>query len=120
MEQMEQLLALEERKRVTPVDDPGFPAIARDVEDAARALLERASQQTERAHDVHDRAVAEGASATIEDIPADLSPARILTLWRDADRELRSTEPGSLRARQLEMTVDALRAAYQRAYRRES
>jgi len=118
LEQLERLLALEERKRETPFDDPAFPSLARDVEDAARALLGRAAHQAERAHDVHDQAVGDGASSTIEDIPADLTPARILAMWRDADRELAVAEPGSSRQRELRDRVDALRSAYQRAYRR--
>lgn len=118
MSQLEELMALEERKRTTPVDDPSFPDVARQVETAARALLDRASQQTSAAQDVHDTAVEAGATATIEDIPADLSPARVLALWRDADRELASAEHGSVRWYELRTRVDAYRRAYQAAYDR--
>jgi hypothetical protein len=102
------------------VDDPAFPSIAREVEDVARALLERAAQQTDRAQQVHDAAVTDGASATIEDIPSELSPAQILARWRDADRRLAALDPTSSEARTLRGTIDGLRAAYHRAYRRDA
>jgi hypothetical protein len=76
MLQLEELLVLEERKRTTPVDDPTFTKLAREVEDAARRLLAGASQQTSAAEAVHDDAVVEGMTATIEDIPADLGRRR--------------------------------------------
>ena len=110
---------MEERKRATPVDDPWFPTLARQVEEAAQALLERAAEQTQLAQEVHDQSVGDGASTTIEDIPADLSPARILAMWRDADRSLADAEPGSPRERELRTRVQALRGAYQQAYRRQ-
>jgi hypothetical protein len=120
MQQLEELLALEERKRMTPVDDPAFPELARQVEDAARRLLAGASGQTTAATEVHDEAVAEGTSATIEDIPADVSPTEILARWRDAERDLAAVEAGSARWIQLNTQVEALRRAYQEAYRRKA
>lgn len=114
--QLEQLAALEERKRVTPMDDPAFPALAQEVEDATRALLERAAQQQRVASELHDVAVAEGTAGTIEDVPADWSATRILEAWREAERNLVAEVPGSLRARDLERRAAAYRAAYQRAY----
>jgi hypothetical protein len=119
VQQLDRLMALEERKRETPVDDEGFPALAREVEDAARALLERAQEQTARAEETHTQAVAEGVSAMIEDIPEDLTPSGILRLWREAERELLHATEGTEERRRLTARVETLRAAYQRAYRRE-
>src|SRR3954452_5711454 len=76
--QLERLSALEERKRETPVDDPAFPRLAAEVEATTRALLERAASQTAAAHEVHEGAVADGTSLTIEDIPQGTSATRIL------------------------------------------
>lgn len=114
--QLDRLAALEERKRVTPVDDPAFPQLAREVEDATRALLTRAAQQTSTATEVHDAAVSDGTSGTIEEFPPDYSAARILALWRDTERALAQVKPGSARAVDLERRAAAYRAAYQRAY----
>jgi len=114
--QLDRLTELEERKRGTPVDDPAFPQLARDVEDATRALLTRAAQQTRTAADVHDAAVSDGTTGTIEEIPADYSAARILALWRDTERALAQELPGSAAAVDLERRASAYRVAYQRAY----
>jgi hypothetical protein len=111
-----ELLALEELKRATPVDDPAFPQLARDVEEAARSLLSKASAQTSLAEDAHEDSIDSGASATIEDLSPELSPAEILSMWRDADRERASTERGSARWLELSARVEALRRAYQRSY----
>lgn len=119
MAQLDELHALEEQKRVTPMDDPAFADLARRVEEAARNLLDRAAQQATAAERSHDAAVESGSAATIVDLPADLTPARILAMWRDADRELASVEPGSARAIELTSVVAALRRAYQRAYERQ-
>jgi uncharacterized protein YciW len=114
--QLERLQALEERKRVTPVDDPSFPALAEEIEATTRALLERAAAQNTAAQEIHDEAVEEGTSGTIVDIPPDTSAARILALWREVERELAAEAPGSPRARDLERRSAAYRIAYQRAY----
>ena len=108
--QLDRLAALEDRKRVTPVDDPAFPLLAQEVEDATRALLERAAQQTTTATALHDVAVSDGTSGTIEDIPPDYSAARILALWRDTERALAQEEPGSAAAADLERRASAYRA----------
>ncbi|MFN8620859.1 MAG: hypothetical protein U0869_08970 [Chloroflexota bacterium] len=114
--QLERLQALEERKRLIPVDDPSFPTIALEVEEAARALLGQAGRQRNVAHEIHDEAVAEGATGTIEEIPPEMSAARILAQWREVERQLAETEAGSPRARDLERRSQAFRTAYQRAY----
>jgi len=116
--QLERLLELEERKRATPIDDPVFPALAREVEDAAGALLERASQQTALSVEAHTEAVEADGAGTIEQIPADLTPAGILGLWRDAERRLEQSQPDTREHRELTQHVVALRGAYQAAYRR--
>lgn len=118
MLELSELLALEELKRTTPVDDPAFPQLARDVEEAARTLLTKASMQALMAEDIHDDAVDAGGGATIEDLPADLSPTEILTRWRGADRERATVEQGSARWLELSARVEALRRAYQRSYDR--
>lgn len=114
--QLERLQALEERKRVTPVDDPSFPALAEEIEQTTRALLERAAAQNAAAQEIHTDAVEEGSTGTIVDIPPDTSAARILALWREVERELAAEAPGSPRARDLERRSAAYRIAYQRAY----
>lgn len=113
-----ELLSLEELKRSTPVDDPAFPQLARDVEEAARSLLAKAATQTSLAEDAHEASVDSGASATIEDLSPDLPPTEILTMWRDADRERASVERGTARWLELSARVESLRRAYQKAYDR--
>ena len=116
--ELSELLALEELKRTTPVDDPAFPQLARDVEEAARTLLAKATMQSSLAEDIHDDVVDAGDSSTIEDLPADLSPTEILVEWRRADRERASVEQGSARWLELSARAEALRRAYQRSYDR--
>jgi hypothetical protein len=118
LSQLDGLLALEERKRVTPVDDPTFPALADQVQEAARRLLAQAAEQATRAEDVHSAALASGASSTIEDMPEELIPAQILALWREADQERRDVPVGSARWQELGIRIEALRRSYQRAYDR--
>lgn len=113
---IERLTTLEERKRVTPMDDPSFPALAEEIEVTTRALLDRAAAQTTAAQQLHEEAVEEGTSGMIVDIPPDMSAARILVLWREVERELAAEAPGSARARDLERRSAAYRIAYQRAY----
>ncbi len=119
LQQLDQVLALEERKRDTPVDDEAFPALARAVEDGVRALLERAQEQTRDADSAHIEAVAEGSSEAIADIPADLTPTGILAQWREAERALADATPGSPEQRELQRRIAAFRGAYQAAYRRQ-
>jgi hypothetical protein len=119
LQQLERLLELEELKRETPVDDEGFPALARAVEDGVKALLERAEQQRVLADEAHIEAVAEGVEETIDDVDPALTPSGVLQLWRDAERRLASAPAGSSEARQLAARSDRLRAAYQRAYLRD-
>lgn len=114
--QLEAVFELEERKRNTPVDDPAFPRLAEEVREAARLLLAEAAEQSARAEDVHVAAISRGTTTTIEDLPGDLSPARLLSLWREADQERSTLDPGSERWRELSIRIDALRRAYQRAY----
>jgi hypothetical protein len=114
--ELDRLGELEERKRQTPVDDPSFPVLALEVEETARALLARAAQQRETAHEVHQEAVEEGPTATIEDIPPGTSAARILAMWRDVERELAALPPGSPEARALSRRSTVYRLAYQTAY----
>lgn len=118
--ELEGLLALEERKRSMAVDDPAFPDLARSVEDAARVLLSKASEQTSAATQAHDIAVVEGETATIEDMSPDTTPSQILKMWRDADRDLAQATQGSAEWTRLAARCDALRHAYQRAYERKS
>lgn len=114
--QLDVVLALEERKRLTPVDDPAFPRLAEEVREAARLLLSEAAEQSARAEDVHVAAITSGTTTTIEELPGDLTPARLLALWREADRERQTLDPGSARWHELNIRIDALRRAYQRAY----
>jgi hypothetical protein len=116
--QLDDLPALEERKRLTPVDDPAFPQIADDVREAAKLLLAHAAEQATRAEDVHSTAIASGASATIEEMQDDRTPAQILALWREADQERRAVPTGSARWQELTVQIEALRRSYQRAYDR--
>jgi hypothetical protein len=117
IEQLERLLALEERKRETPVDDARFPALAREVEEAAAALLERAGRQADLAVQAHTAALAADVGGTIEPIPADLTPAAILGLWRDAERRLALAAPDTSQHAELSHRAATLCAAYQAAYR---
>lgn len=114
--ELDELLTLEELKRATPVDDPAFPQLARDVEETARSLLSKAATQTSLAEDAHEASFDTGANATIEDLSPELSPAEILSMWRDTDRERATVQRGTARWLELSARVESLRRAYQRSY----
>ena len=117
--QVEVLLALEEKKRSLSVDDPGFPALAEQVEDLVRQMLARAEAQTASSASIHEGSQGADTSVTLADVGENHTPVMILGMWRDVERELETIDPGSTEHAILRARGDALRTAYQRAYHRE-
>jgi hypothetical protein len=112
MVQLERLAELEQRKRDLPPNDPRFVALAVEVEDAAKALLQDARDQTA----LGDVAHAAGLSVPIVEVPNDLTAAQIIAEWRDVERRLSSLPPASDEAREARLMIDAYRRAYQAAF----
>lgn len=110
--QLDRLHELENAKRQLPPTDPRFLSLAVEVEDAARALLTDARDQTELGH----AAAVAGVDDAIVEIPADLSAPHIIRGWRDAERQLAGADAASREARQLRLQIDAYRRAYQRSF----
>lgn len=117
--QLAQVNELEAEKRATPVGAPAFPALARRVEDAVRGLLIRATEQREVAETVHRAAVAsDQGPVAIVDVPAALSAAQILRLWRETLRDVENEQRDSERGRALSEMALAYQRAYREAYER--
>jgi hypothetical protein len=110
--QLERLHELETAKRELAPTDPRFLALAVQVEDAAKALLEDARGQTE----LGDRAHASGMDVPIKQVPPDLSATEILAAWRDLERRVLALDPASDEAGEMRMMIDAYRRAYQSAF----
>jgi hypothetical protein len=111
--QLQRLLELEAEKRNTPPTDPRFVGLAIEVEEAASALLDDARGQIA----LGDAASAAGVSDPIAVISPDLSAIQLISGWRDAERKLAGLPPRSDEARNLRLTIDAYRRAYQATFK---
>jgi DNA repair exonuclease SbcCD ATPase subunit len=109
---LDELLALEDRKRNLSPVDPEFVSLALEVEQLAAGLLDTARKQTE----LGDAAHREGVATPIVDVPADASAHQILMEWRAAERQIATASPGSEASRQLRAQIESYRRAYQKIF----
>jgi hypothetical protein len=110
--QLERLAELEFAKRELSPSDPRFIALALQVEDAAKALLDDARGQSALA----DQAHVDHVTTPITEIPADLSAHQVISAWRDLERQLEGMDPASDEAATARLMIDAYRRAYRRLY----
>ena len=104
----------ERRKRGVPPSDPGFPALAREVTNAAKAVLELAREEEREA----DAIAARHAVAPLPTIEATQPPERladILAEWRAVERRLAAADAMSPEAGQLMQEFEALKDRYAQA-----
>lgn len=118
LQNLDALAQLEDEKRSLPADDPRIIGVASRVEALARQVLEDTTLQRRLTVERH-RARRGGASepspdASIDDTPRSL--AAILEAWRQAERDLAGTVPGTPEADVAQATVDRLRDEYRRAH----
>jgi len=104
----------ERRKRGVPPTDPGFPALAREVRNAAEAVLELARAEEDEANKIAVRQVTTGLP-TIEASPPPENLAGILAEWRAVERRLEAADATSPDTARLLEEFDALRDRYAQA-----
>jgi hypothetical protein len=112
---VEQMHALEERKRVLPADE--IEGLAREIEGLAAEILDWAREQSRLAETASD--------APYDDMrPIAAVPPRalteILSEWRAAERQMQSVEPGSAGYESARAEADRLRDEYARTYSRQT
>ncbi len=101
----------ERRKRHVPPADPGFPALAREVRNAAETVLELARAEEDEANKIAVRQVAAGLPTIDASHPPE-SLSGILAEWRAVERRLQAAEPASPEAARLMDEFEALRNRY--------
>ena len=118
MRALDELHALEARKRLEPVGSPQFVDLARKVEDLALEVLRRSEREESLAETTGERREAGGGvSQPIESIsalPRELPV--ILGEWRDAERRLVAADAGSTDAAAAAADVRSLREEYRMAF----
>lgn len=111
---IESLSALEEEKRVLDPTDPRRVELAARVEELAGRLLEASARQHRLVTRIQDDPTLADRNDSIEETPRSI--ASILAAWREAERRLATTEPGSPDADLAEAEVDRCREEYRRAH----
>jgi hypothetical protein len=114
---LEALSTLEDEKRQLSPDDERFVDLATRIESIAVRVLVASGRQrelTEKIHRMADEGSPGAPAEPIEEIARPISA--ILADWRDAERRLQGTEPGSAEEREVEVLVEQLRDEYRRAH----
>jgi len=106
----------ERKKRGVPPTDPEFLSLARDVRNAAEAVLHLARAEEDEANKIAARHL-EGGLPTIEASPPPESLAGILAEWRAVERRLEAVEATSPEAARLMAEFETLRNRYAQALR---
>ena len=102
---------LERQKRGVPPGDDVFVDLARDVRIAAEALLALARTEEEWARDLRAEPVERPMPTIAETTPVP-SLAATLERWRDVERRIAETKPGSSEAAALLVEFERLRRDY--------
>lgn len=117
LEIIDELRALEERKRAAEYGSPEFVELAAGATEHARLAFRWASMQeqmahaaaADRVHDDNGHDQPRGRLKDVEPLPMD----RILALWREAQFRLELAKPGSPEAAQAVSDIERLREEYQ-------
>lgn len=113
---LERLRELEGRKRRVQPGTDRFKELAEEVEALAAELFEHSRDQDRLAAESRDvRKHAPGVPRAIDDIPPTRELHMILAEWRDAERKLGLSDPGSDEATRIQSDVNRLRQEYRRA-----
>src|SRR3954451_25236454 len=110
---LEKLHELEIEKRTVAPTNPRFHELAREVEQLADSLANKAEVQADLGETVAQQYEQTGETATpIAEMPRDAMA--ILNEWRDAERRASAMAPGSAEETAARADVDRLRGEYQR------
>jgi hypothetical protein len=113
---LEELSMVEDQKRRVPPGDPRFLRYAQAVRETAIEVLRLSEAEEGLASDLAvDTRVA--AMRAIEDTLPRAPLARILEEWRDVERQLEASQPGSPTSEALIPRFNALRAEYSQSLR---
>jgi len=116
---LETLEALELEKRRLSPDSPELVVLAARVEELAARVLASSHQQralSERIESMHAAGHPDAPDSAIEDGPPDIHA--ILSRWRDAERQLAASTPGTAEAEVAADLVARLRDEYREASRK--
>lgn len=106
--------ARERQKRGVPPGDAGFVDLAREVRQAAEAVLELARQEESTAEQTTSAGIA-AALPPIESLPPAKELATILERWRAVEHRLDAAESGSAEASELMAEFERMRDLYAHA-----
>jgi hypothetical protein len=114
---LDRLRQLEGEKRELQPGTPEFVNLAEAVESLAReALATTATQEALARRSAAAAAVGQGVRTPIDEIEPVRDVRTVLGEWRDAERRLADTTPGSPEHHEATIEVDRLRAEYRRAH----
>jgi hypothetical protein len=117
LDKLERLRALEEEKRTLVPGSERFVRLSEEIDDLARDILDVTGRQEDLGREAR-QLVRQGVPPPppIEEIEPLRDPQTILTEWRDVERRLADTEPGSPEHDELRDQVERLRAEYRRSF----
>jgi hypothetical protein len=111
------LATLEEQKREIVPGDPRLVELAEQIESIAARILGESASQRELSKRVQRLTDSGSAVAPDETIAETARPvAAVLAEWREAERRLAATTPGSVDEAEARLLVDRLRTEYGRAH----
>ena len=114
---LEALGELEEEKRTLPAGDPKTVDLSRQIEEIAGRVLARTTRQRTLTTELQEQAEAGGSSAPGLSInETRRSIATILDEWRQAERRMQMSDPGSAEHEEAIILVERLRLEYRRAH----
>jgi hypothetical protein len=115
---LETLEMLELEKRRLAPDDPELVSVAARIEELATRVLQSSHDQralTEQIEAMHDVGDPDAPTTPIEEAPRDVHA--ILARWREAEREVEATAPGSVEHETARQLARRLRDEYREATR---
>lgn len=114
---LEALGELEEKKRTLPAGDPRTVDLSQRIEEIAGRVLSRTTRQRTLTTELQEQAEAGGSSAPYRSINETRRPiATILDEWRQAERRMQMTDPGSAEHEEAIILVERLRLEYREAH----
>jgi len=114
---IDQLETLENEKRTLPPDSQRFQTLASEIERLAATVFAQSHAQQQLGKEAQAATQQSGATITpIEETAQAREVHVILTEWRDAERRLASSGPGSAEHTQAASDAERLRDEYHRAY----